>query len=148
MNGQKTDKKRPAPECINCSRYTECRETAASWFLLFISLIATITIRLVNVVMDFSQLWAKIFWYMGVSGFFIFFLYKFRLDRSTQRQIDRMNLLDRLTDKEQLSVHEYDFLRGILCQLRSKKDTINYFFIFFTSGLALLLGIYQDFLKK
>jgi hypothetical protein len=134
------------PECVNCGHAKICRDSAVSWILLIIAVVATITIRLVNVVMDFSQLWAKILWYIGVGGFFIFFLYKFHNDRILQRRMSELNLLDKMIGGEMLTKPDYEYLAGILCQMKSKKDSINYFFIFLTSGLALLVAIYQDFL--
>lgn len=133
--------------CRDCVSHKLCRDNAVSWFFLFVGLIATIAIRIVNLMMDFSSLWAKIFWYIGVGGFLIYFLYKFYQDRLLQKKIEKIRLLERLVRKDSLFEQDYDFLMSVICKLKSRKDTINYFFIFFTSALALILGVYQDFLK-
>ncbi|MFH0839020.1 MAG: hypothetical protein V1893_02420 [Candidatus Omnitrophota bacterium] len=129
-------------------RFTECRESAASWLFLFVGLLATIAVRLVNVFLDFNPLWAKIFWYIGIAGFFIYFLYKFKKDRALQKELARIELTKRLSEHTALNAHDYSILTSIVCQLRSNKDMINYFFIFSTSALALCFGIYHDFIKK
>ena len=137
------DKK--AKTCKNCSEFKRCQDNALSWAFLFIGLIATLAVRLVNLVIDFHQLWAKLFWYIGIGGFFIYFLYKFQQDRAVQQELARINLANRLNRKEALSDSDYEFLRATVCRLKSTKDSINYFFIFFTSAIALLLGVVQDF---
>lgn len=133
--------------CKGCSVYEGCRDTAASWIFLFIGLLATIALRAVNLFLGFSPLWAKICWYIGVGGFFIYFLYKFRQDRFIHNELAKMALEQKLSADQGLSATDREFLRAILCRLKSTKDTINYFFIFFTSGLALILGVYLDFIK-
>lgn len=138
---------RKKENCRDCVSYKLCRDNAVSWFFLFIGLIATIALRLVNLAMDFSPLWAKIFWYIGVGGFLLFFLYKFNQDRRLQKKIEKIRLSERLMNKDSLSPQDYDFLMSVICKLKSKKDAINYFFIFLTSVLALIMGVYQDFLK-
>jgi hypothetical protein len=136
------------PSCINCLSADACRESALSWAYLFIGLVATLAIRLVNVFMNFSPFWAKVSWYIGIVGFFIYFLYKFRQSRSLERRLKMSGLIKRVSENQQLTSHDYAALKGILCQSRSKSDAINYFFIFFTSGIALLLAVYQDFIVK
>ncbi|MFC1590321.1 hypothetical protein ACFL42_02365 [Candidatus Omnitrophota bacterium] len=134
--------------CHDCFKLKKCKEPAISWVFFFIALIATISIRAVNVVLDFHALSAKIFWYIGIGGFFVFFLYKYRNDNLLQKELIRTDLTEKLLNKQKLSDHDYEVLGTILCKLRSKKDKINYFFIFFFSGIALSLAVYVDFFKK
>jgi len=133
--------------CHDCFRLKKCKEPVRSWIFFFVALIATIAIRAVNVVLDFNPILAKVFWYIGVGGFFLFFIHKFKYDQILQREIYKTKITDKLLAKEELSNHDYEILGTILCRLSSKKDKINYFFIFLFSGLALVLAIYVDFLK-
>jgi len=132
--------------CKNCPSFKNCQDSFVSWIFLFIGLLATIAIRVVNLVTSFGPFWPKFSWYTGVGGFFIYFLYKFRQDRAISRQLQKNDLSQRLMNKENLTEEDYAFLKATICRLRSKKDAFNYFFIFFTSILALLIGVYQDFL--
>lgn len=136
-----------ANTCRDCLNKRICQETTASWFFLFVGIVATISVRVVNIVLDFSELWAKIFWYIGITGFLIFFLYKFQKDNDIQKKLKKSNLVARINAKEKLNDHDYEFLGKTFCKLRSKKDKINYFIIFLSSALALLIAVYQDFLK-
>ena len=134
--------------CKNCFIYQHCKDTFTSWVILFIGLLATISVRVVNLFLDFSPFWAKVFWYIGVGGFFIYFLYKFKQDRNIQKEILKRELVQKLSREEIISFEDREFLKTLFCKFKSNKDAINYFFIFFTSGLALVLGIYLDFIKK
>ncbi|MBT4120965.1 MAG: hypothetical protein HOA57_01655 [Candidatus Magasanikbacteria bacterium] len=133
--------------CTDCFKFNKCVESSVSWIFFAIGLIATVAIRAVNVVLDYSASWAKVSWYIGVAGFFIFFLYKFKHDQSTQKELKNTGLVEKILAKEGLNDYEYQVLGSILCKLKSKKEKINYFFIFFFSGVALLAAVYIDFIK-
>jgi len=55
--------------------------------------------------------------------------------------------VDKITRRKELTEEDYNLMGAILCALSSKKERINYFFIFGLSAVALLLAIYMDFLK-
>ncbi len=134
--------------CHDCFKLKTCKESAVSWVLFFIALIAVISLRAVNLVLDANPFFAKALWYTGVVGFFIFFVYKFRYDQILHRELEKTGLRDKLLYKKDLSEHDHEVLGTIVCKLSSKKDKINYFFIFASSLLALAIAIYVDFIKK
>ncbi|MBN1912992.1 MAG: hypothetical protein JW788_01180 [Candidatus Omnitrophica bacterium] len=138
----------PEKACLNCKALHDCRDNASSWFFLFIGLIATIAVRLVNVVMDFGPFWAKLSWYVGISGFLVYFLYKYRQHKAMRMFLLNSGIAEKIRKNDPLTKTESEFVSSLFCSLRSRKDSINYFFIFFTSALALLLGAYQDFFKN
>lgn len=133
--------------CTDCFKLKRCKESFVSWILFFIAIVAVIAIRIVNVFMNTNPILAKTFWYVGVVGFLIFFAYKFQYDNILRRELEKTQLKDKLIFKKDLSGHDYEVLGTIICKLSSKKDAINYFFIFLFSGLALALAVYFDFLK-
>lgn len=134
--------------CSDCFRLKKCREPLINWVFFLTALVATIAIRAVNLFMDFDPNMAKALWYIGIIGFFVFFLYKFRYDNMLHKELENTGLKDKLLRKEELLDHDREILGTIICGLSSKKDKINYFFIFLTSGLALILAIWVDFFKK
>ncbi|MGB2599620.1 MAG: hypothetical protein WBC99_04175, partial [Candidatus Omnitrophota bacterium] len=85
--------------------------------------------------------------YIGVGGFFIFFVYKFKVNQARAKLISRQQLVDKINGKEQLTEDDYGLISTLLCALSSNKERINYFFIFILSAIALSLAIYMDFLK-
>jgi hypothetical protein len=139
---------RPKKQCANCQAAKMCRDSALSWVFLLIGVIATISIRVVNLVLPFGAFWPKFFWYIGVAGFFLYFLYKFREDKILRAKLEKHQIHRKLSNNQSLETEEKEFLRTMLCRMRSNKDAINYFFIFSSSAIVLLLAVYQDFIKK
>jgi|GEM_PF-745913 len=135
-------------ESRTCPVNIRCSESTASWLALFIGLIATVSIRLVNFVLDINVIWAKALWYIGVGGFFLYFLYKFTQNRRLQRELSRLDLVRKLSCGEKLGDVDAATLRGILCQLNSKDNVINYFVIFASSAVVLVIGIIQDLILR
>lgn len=134
-------------KCVDCVEDKNCRDSFSSWIFFIIGLIATIAIRVVTLLIHVNPIYAKIAWYIGVGGFFIFFIYKFRVNLNRTRIINKQNIVDKIDNMKQLTKDDYGFIRAILCALSSRKETINYLFIFGLSAVALLLAIYMDFLR-
>ncbi len=134
-------------KCINCAQYKNCKDTHASWFFVAIGMIATISIRAVTLLMNFNPIYGKIAWYTGVSGFFIFFIYKFKVSQSRAKLIIQKGLMDKIANQKQLAKDDYNNVEELLCSLVSKKERVNYLFIFILSALALLFALYMDFFK-
>ena len=134
-------------KCINCSEQKICQDSSTSWIFFIVGLIAAFAVRIVNFLIHISPLYAKIAWYVGVSGFLLFFIYKFRIIQARSRFIAQNKLVDKISAHEPLSAHDQDFIALTLCSLSSRKERINYFFIFALSAVALLLAVYMDFFK-
>jgi hypothetical protein len=134
-------------QCKNCQAAKMCRDSVVSWVFLLVGVIATIAIRVVNLVLHFGLFWPKFFWYLGVAGFFLYFLYKFREDAILRQSLEKYQIQRRLSESQPLDPAQKEFLNTMLCRLRSNKDAINYFFIFSSSAIVLLLAVYQDFIN-
>ncbi|MDD5060277.1 MAG: hypothetical protein PHY35_04060 [Candidatus Omnitrophica bacterium] len=134
--------------CLICSQRKNCGDSFVSWVFFIIGLIATVAIRVVTVLMDIKPVYGRIAWYVGVGGFLLFFIYKFNTNRALSRVIEKENLIEKTRNKEPLLGEEYNLIAEILCNLKSEKERINYFFIFAVSAIALLLAIYFDFIKQ
>lgn len=134
-------------KCRNCPQRKQCSNSFMSWIFFIVGLVATVAIRIVTVLMAINPVYGKISWYIGVGGFFIFFVYKFNASQALSKIIENENLIEKTQKGEQLSPDEYTTISTILCNLRSEKERINYFFIFAVSALALLVAVYFDFIK-
>jgi len=133
--------------CVNCSERSRCRDDFWAWIFFIIGLIATVAIRVVTVLMHVNPFYGQIAWYVGVVGFLLFFIYKFRIYARHSKVIREKDLVAKIEEKQALSEEERRLLSGILCGLSSKKESINYFFIFFLSAVALLIAVFFDFIK-
>lgn len=133
--------------CYDCFELKACKEPVSSWIFFSVAIIAVVSLRAVNLFISSNPLVAKVLWYLGVVGFLVFFVYKFRYDSILHRELEKTALKDKMLNKEKLSEHDYEVLGTIVCKLSSKKDKINYFFIFVFSAVALVLAIYADFFR-
>jgi hypothetical protein len=134
-------------KCINCSEYKNCKDSFAAWIFFIIGLAATVSIRIMAVLMHFNTIYAKLAWYIGIIGFFIFFLYKFRVSSARSRVIAQQNLVEKINSKKTLSDEDYAVMNAILCGLSSRKEQINYMVIFGLSAITIFFAIYMDFIK-
>jgi hypothetical protein len=136
-----------AKNCTNCNERKRCRDSSLSWVFFILGLLATIAVRVVNVLMHINPIYGKISWYAGVSGFFLFFLYKFNVNRSRMKRIKQQNIVEKMNQEKPLSENDYQLISQMLCALSSNKEKINYLFIFGLSALALIIALYIDFFK-
>ena len=134
-------------KCLDCSECKNCRDSFVSWIFLIIGMVATIALRAVTVLIHIKPIYGQIAWYIGVAGFFIFFVYKFRIDRARYRLIVKSGLMDRISRGDKIIEDDRQLLGSILCSLSSNKDRINYFLIFVSSAVAFIVALYFDFLK-
>ncbi len=139
---------KPKKQCLSCKAAASCQDSAVSWVFLFIGVIATISVRVVNLVLSFGLFWPKFFWYIGVTGFFLYFLYKFKQDKLLRRELEKYQIHRKISNSQDLDAGDREFLRTMLCRMRSNKDAINYFFIFSSSAIVMCLAVYQDFIKR
>jgi hypothetical protein len=143
-----TNQKKAFKKCKNCPQHNYCRNSLISWIFFAVALIATIALRVVSPLNFFNQTYGKIAWYTGVSGFFIFFLYKFKIDYNRSMFIKRKGIVSKIRYKKPLSKDDYNTIDAIFCTLSSKKDMFSFFFISIFSILALIFALYFDFFKN
>lgn len=128
----------------DCPGYRECKDNLSSWLFFLTAIIATIALRIIEPLNNFDPIFGKIAWYIGVSGFFIFFMYKFIVDHKRSKLIKKQDIANKIRYNRKLNHDDYELLNGVLCRLLSNKDKLNFFFISFFSVLALLIAIYFD----
>ena len=133
--------------CLNCSEYRNCRDSFASWIFFIVGIIATIAVRAVTVLTHWDAIYAKLSWYLGIIGFFSFFVYKYKVGQARAKSITQRNLVHKIKNEKKLSRDDYALIGAILCALSSKKERINYLLIFIFSALALGLAVYMDFIR-
>jgi hypothetical protein len=127
--------------------HKRCEDSSLSLVFFLIGVIATVAVRLVTVLIDVNPVYGKAAWYIGIIGFFIFFIYKFKTDHERSVIIRRRALITKMSREDKLEKEDRESLAAILCALSSSKDKINYFFIFSSSAVALALALYFDFIK-
>jgi len=132
-------------KCAGCAESKRCKDNRVSWVFFLIGLIATLAIRIVLILTHISPAHGKMAWYLGIGGFLVFFMYKFKVSRELSRHISGKKLMEKVHGEEQLTKEDYHLIGSILCSISSNKERINYFFIFLSSALALAIAVYFDF---
>jgi hypothetical protein len=94
-----------------------------------------------------DPIYAKIAWYIGVVGFFLFFAYKFRVNQARSKIIKQRDLITKLQWGRELAKDESEVLATMLCGISSNKERFNYFFIFALSAISLVIALYLDFAR-
>ncbi|MBU1039337.1 hypothetical protein KKC17_03915 [Patescibacteria group bacterium] len=115
-------------------------------FYFWSGLVATLAYRIIIVLNNYSALWVKISWYIGTVGFILYFIHRYQISQHRVALIKNYDLANRISAVTALSNEEKSTLHYILYSLQSSKEKLNYIFIFFTSAVALLIGLYFDFL--
>lgn len=133
--------------CKTCSQYRNCEDSAVSWIFFIIGLVATFAIRAVVILMHVSPIYSKVAWYVGVGGFTLFFVYKFKVNIARSKAISGRNLVERIDSGEVLTREDNEVIRALLCGLDSKKEMVNYMFIFGLSAITILFALYMDFFR-
>ena len=139
---------RETERCRNCPEALVCRDSFISWIFFVIGLIATVAIRIGVVLVYINPLYTKVAWYVGVIGFFLFFLYQYQVSRERIAAIESRHLPEKVHLQRPLEQEDYDVISAVICGLRSRKERINYFVIFFLSAVSLLVAVYLDVITR
>ena len=103
--------------------------------------------RLVALFIHINPAYAKAAWYVGVTFFLVFFIYRYNISRSRSKSINSKNLVIKIKENENLKDEDRNVISEILCSLTSKKEMVNFAIIFILSGITLVLAIIVDMVK-
>lgn len=117
-------------------------------WIFIVGVLATVAYRIIVVLNHYSPVLVQIAWYIGTVGFVWYFAHRFRIENRRNKTIKEMKLVEKINTDNCLSVEEKKSLTYILESLQTSLAKWNYIIIFIFSALALVYGIYQDFLIK
>ncbi len=117
-------------------------------WMFTVGALATFAYRIIVVLNHYNPLWVQIAWYVGTIGFVWYFAHRFKIENRRNKVIKKMKLIEKINGDNCLSVEEKESLTYILKSLQTSLAKWNYIIIFAFSALALIYGIYQDFLSK
>lgn len=113
-------------------------------FFFWAGIVATFAYRIINVLGHLSQVWVTAAWYVGTIGFIVYFAHRYQISGRRSRMIHDLQLESRVAKAADLSEDERRAMAYVFGTLQSSKEKWNYFFIFFMSGVALLVGAILD----
>lgn len=115
-------------------------------WMFILGILATVAYRIIVVLNHYSPLLVQIAWYTGTIGFVWYFSHRFKVENRRDKIITENNLVQKIEKAENLSSQDRELLAYILRGLQTSLSKWNYIAIFIISALALVYGIYQDFL--
>ena len=111
-------------------------------------IIATFAYRVIIVLTGVDQFWTKLAWYVGTVGFIVYFIHRYQISDKREAVVEEFHLDDKLPQIQGLTESDKSALKYIFDSLKVSSERWIFIWIFITSGLALLGGIYLDFIAK
>ena len=114
----------------------------------WVGIIATLAYRIVIVLVHIDPIWLKVSWYIGTIGFVIYFAHRYQISELRAKLIKENMLSEKINRGDELNADDKESINYIFKTLQSSREKWNYIFIFVCSALALLVGLYLDFIVK
>ena len=84
----------------------------------------------------------RVVWYCSVIGYIYFFAFRYYIACKRKKIIRDSELIKKLSKNDDLSDNDREMLSYVLSSLVKSKESLNYFFIFATSILAIVLDMF------
>ncbi len=117
-------------------------------FYFWSGILATIAYRIIIIFSNEQLFWIRLFWYIGTVGFVIYFIHRYQISMQRSRAITDHELDKKVAALKEMNDHDKNALGFILKSLEVSHERINYIVIFVSSAIAIIIGIYLDFIKK
>ena len=112
------------------------------WSFFVAGIIATLAYRVI-VVLEGS--WIKIAWYIGTVGFILYFWHRSHVQKKRAEIVRENNLVKIVDDLKGIKKDQRQALHYLVYSAATSKVRWNSLFIFWLSVLALIVGIFFDF---
>ncbi len=117
-------------------------------FYFWVGIVSTLAYRIVVILTHVDPIWLKISWYIGTVGFIIYFAHRYQISERRSNLIKENNLVEKIKNVNEFTQEDKAAIDYIFSSLQSTKEKWNYIFIFVSSALALIIGIYLDVIIK
>ncbi len=107
-----------------------------------LGLVSAVAFRAIIVLMRLEPAWVRPVWYVGICGYVLFFLYRYRISRKRKHAIEEYGLIEKLRSGEPCGPEEREVILYLLSSIKSSMEDLNYAIIFLLSLLAIAADIY------
>ena len=114
-------------------------------FFFWSGIIATIAYRIIFILNLYSQLWVTIAWYIGTVGFTIYFFHRFDIESKRAKLVEDYKLIEAVEASKDVVGKKKEALLYLVRTGLTSRARWNSFFIFVASLIALIIGIFIDF---
>ncbi|MEK7537775.1 MAG: hypothetical protein AAB619_02290 [Patescibacteria group bacterium] len=120
---------------------------ASRAFFFWTGIVATIAYRAIIFFTDADPVILRVIWYIGTVGFVVYFLHRYDIAKRRTRVIRELNLAEKIPQLKELSDADRAGMQYLFATLQSSRERWNYYVIFASSVIALLAGLWMDFVK-
>jgi hypothetical protein len=106
-----------------------------------LGLISSIAFRAIILLQKYDPAWVRPTWYVGVFGYMIFFLYRYRISQRRKSTIERTGIVGKLERGDTLSVDDREAALYLVNSIRKSPEDWNYFAIGALSVIAVILDL-------
>ena len=106
-----------------------------------IGLISAFAFRVLIVFVYLRPEWFRPTWYVGIIGYTIFFLYRYRIAQKRKKAVEEYHLIEKLELEVPLESIDRQVLIYLLSSIRKSRENLNYLFIFALSLVAVVVDI-------
>ncbi len=115
------------------------------WLAFAIGLVGAISLRLILVAKAYNPELITLFWYTGVCGNMLFFMFRSYISSRRRRTIEELKLLEKLENKAPLSERDLKALHYLVASIKVSKERWNYAVIFVCSIAAIFWDLWFRF---
>ncbi|MEW6586268.1 MAG: hypothetical protein AB1442_11745 [Nitrospirota bacterium] len=115
------------------------------FFLL--GLVSSIAFRAIIIFQHLEPSWVRPVWYLGVFGYFFFFLYRYKITKKRKKAVEEFELIEKVRSGAALTEEDREALAYLLLSIKSSLEDVNYAIIFLFSILAVVADIALTMLK-
>jgi len=107
------------------------------WLAFGVGLSGAISLRLILLAKAYRPEFIRLFWYMGVCGNMVFFMFRSYITRRRRRLIMDLSLVEKMKDLDNLCPKDYEAIKYLISSLSASKEQWNYAVIFVFSMAAI-----------
>jgi hypothetical protein len=112
-----------------------------------LGLLSAIAFRALIVIQHVEPYWFRPVWYIAVLGYFLFFLYRFRISQKRKQAIRDYRLIEKVKANACLTDDDREVVLYLLSSIKVSLEDINYAIIFVLSIVAIAADILLTSLK-
>ncbi len=112
------------------------------WLFFLIGLTGSVSLRLILVAKEYNPDLIRLFWYIGIVGNMIFFIFRSYISYKRRSLIAGLALHEKLKRGDPLDAMDYQALHYLISSLYVSKERWNYAIISFFSILAIVWDLW------
>jgi len=125
--------------------HTVSRYIILGFFIL--GLISAVAFRAIIVLQHLEPAWVRPAWYIGAIGYFLFFLYRYKITRKRKKAIEDFSLIEKVKAGHCMEGEDREVILYLLSSIKSSPEDLNYAIIFLLSVIAIAADIYLTFVR-